>query len=107
LAHRGESADVLDLVEDHQREYFSYPGNRAKKLECKWVVMAGLAQDLPFEFEQDIVIDIQHRDVGLDGTVDQWVEEALGDVGAVPAVLDALGESGEVVLSVGVLDVLC
>ena len=68
--------------------------------------MAGLAKDLTLEFQQQIVIDIQDRKVGLDGACHKRIAESLCDVAAVAAVLDAFGESREVVLGVGVLNVL-
>ena len=69
------------------------------------VVIAGLLQDGRLELQQHLVESVEDLAVGLDAFPHQGVREVVAQSDSIASVVDALVEGGQVVLSVGVLDV--
>jgi hypothetical protein len=97
--------NVMDLVEDDQRQDLADAGHRAQAVEGAGVVLRGGAHDGELDLGEQRVIVVDQRQVQRDARPHARIGEALGDAGAVRLVRDLLLECGQVVLAGGVLDV--
>ena len=55
VLNSGESADVVDLVEDRERQNLADPRDRAEAMEGVWIVSLGLADQMELELTNDLV----------------------------------------------------
>ena len=105
VADSWKAVDVVDFVEDHQGEDFPDPGNSAKQVNGYGIMLWNECVDLSFDREDLFVKGVHECAVHPDGGTDHRVGETVFDTGAIGAAVDALFERGQVVLSIGVLDV--
>ena len=70
--------DVLDLVEDHQRQHLTDTGSRADELQGHRVMLAGLLQDRLLDLQQYLVEGVEDLDVGLYALPHHRFLEVLG-----------------------------
>ncbi len=98
-----EAVDVVDLVENHQREDRTHAGDRLQQMISDGVMMFGLPLDLRLEIEQDPVVDIEKMQICLNALLCAGLFESLGQSSAVRGGGDALAERWIIVLRVGVL----
>ena len=99
-----EAVDVVDLVEDHKGEDFPDTGDGTKQVNGYGIMIRNLCIDLSFDGEDLCVKGVHECAVHLDGGTDHRVGESVFDTGAIGATVYALFERGQVVLSIGVLD---
>ena len=104
IADSWEAVDVVDFVEDHQGEDFPDAGDGAKQVNGNGIMVGDLCIDLSFDGEDLCVKGVHECAVHLDGGTDHRVGESVFDTGAIGATVYALFERGQVVLSIGVLD---
>ena len=100
-----EAVDVVDFVEDHQGEDFPDAGNSAKQVNGYGIMFGNLCIDLSFDSEDLLVKGVHECAVHLDSGTNHGVGESVFYTGAIGAAVYALFEGGQVVLSIGVLDV--
>jgi len=100
-----EAVDVVNFVEDHQGEDFPDPGNSAKQVNGYGIMIGNVCSDLSFDSEDLCVKAVHECAVHLDSGTDHRVGESVFYSGAIGAAVYALFERGQVVLSIGVLDV--
>src|SRR5436305_1606151 len=101
----GEAAEVVNLVEQGQREDLSDAWDRAEEVELPVVVLADLMNQVELHVPDDLVVAVEQSHVGGDGHLDRVVVEVLDDGAAVLGLASPLVERRQVVLGVGVLDV--
>jgi hypothetical protein len=95
----------VDFVENHQGEDFPDAGNSAKQVNGYRIMFGNVRIDLSFDREDLFVKGVHDGGIHLDGGTDHRVGEPIFDTAAIRAAVDALFERGQVVLSIGVLDV--
>ena len=100
-----EAVDVVDFVEDHQGEDFSDAGDGAKQVNGYRIMLWNECVDLSFDREDLRVKGVHECGIHPDGGTDHRIGETVFDTGAIRAAVDALFKRGQVVLSIGVLDV--
>jgi len=100
-----EAVDVVYLVEDHQGEDFTNTGDTAKQVNGYGIMFGNLCVDLAFDSEDLLVEGVQECDIHLDSGTNHRVGEAVTYTGTIGPAVYAFFERGQVVLSIGVLDV--
>ena len=95
----------MDFVEDHQGEDFPDAGDTAKQVNGYGIMFRNLCIDLSFDSEDLRVKAVHKCSIHLDSGTDHGVGESVFDTAAIGAAVYALFERGQVVLSIGVLDV--
>jgi hypothetical protein len=101
----GEPAEVVNLVEQGQREDLTDAWDRAQKVEFPVPVLADLVNQIELHIADDLVIAFEQSNVGGDGHLDGFVVEVLDDGSSILGLVSALLQGRQVVLRVGVLDV--
>jgi len=101
----GEAADVVDLVEEGQREDLADPWDGAKAVEGMGVVDLGGADEMELDLGEELVVDINEVHIHLDHGTHAGVFEAIGHIDAVGGISELFAKRGQIVLGVGVLDV--
>ena len=104
VADSWEAVDVVDFVEDHQGEDFSDAGDGAKQVNGYRIMFGNVRIDLSFDGEDLFVKGVHECGIRLDGGTDHRVGESVFDTAAIRASVYAFFERGQVVLSIGVLD---
>ncbi len=97
-----ESFDVVDLVEDRQRQDLADAGNGAEPVKGLRVVLLGAANEMEFELGDDGVVELDQLEVDLEALARIGVGKPLGDAFSVGLVGDPPRRFLEVVLVVGV-----
>ena len=105
VAHCGETANVVDLVEDHQGQGFPHAGNASQQMKGYRIVFGNLGVDLSFDGEDLLVDGIHQCPMHLHTGADHRVVEAPAYAGTIGSAVNPFLEVREVVLGVGVLDV--
>jgi len=100
-----EASDVLDLVENHERQDLADAGHRAQAVKGLGIVLLGAADEVQLELADGLVVMRDHLEIDLDAPADVGVGEGLGHADTVGSMGDLRGGHGKVVLVVGVLDV--
>ena len=100
-----EAVDVVDFVEDHQGEDFPDTGDGTKQMNGHGIMFGNVRIDLSFDGEDLCVKGVHECGIYVDGGTNHRVGETVFDTGAIGATVYALFERGQVVLSIGVLDV--
>ena len=90
----GEAVNVVDLIEDRQRQDLADAGHRFEMEEARGVVLFDGTDDVPFELTDLPVVDLDESEVGLDALADARIDELLGDAVAVGAVSSAWAQLG-------------
>ena len=93
-----EAVDVVDLVEDHHGEDFAHSGNTSKQVYGYGIMFRNLCEDL-------LVKGAHECSIRLDTGTNHRVCEAICYTYTIGLAVYALFERGQVVLSIGVLDV--
>src|SRR5215218_3480789 len=101
----GEAAEVVNLVEQGQRENLSDARDGAQEEEVPVVVLADLVKQVELHVTDDLIVAVEQSDVGGDGHLDGVVVEVFDDGASILGLVGALLEDRQVVLRVGVLDV--
>jgi len=83
VLHATEAADVLDFVEQNQRENLAHARDRAEQVVGLGIVDLRGAGQLQLDLVEDLVIDVNEIDIDLDRGLDAGIGEAFGDVLAV------------------------
>ena len=100
-----EACDVVDLVEDRERQDLANARNRAKPVVGLGVVLLGPALEVKLQVTNDVVVLLDQREVDLHALAGVGLGEGLGNALAIGLVGDLRRGHGQVVLVVGVLDV--
>jgi hypothetical protein len=101
----GEAAEVVNLVEQGQREDFSNSRNRTEKIELSVAVLADLVNQVELHVPDDLVVAVEQFNVSGNGHLDCNVVEVLDDGTSIRCLVGPLFQGRQVVLGVGVLDV--
>jgi hypothetical protein len=100
-----EAAQVVNLVEQGQREDLSNAWNGAQEEELPVVVLTDLMDQVELHVPDDLVVAVEQSDVRGNGHLDDIVVEVLDDGTSVLGLIGPLVQGRQVVLGVGVLDV--
>ncbi len=100
-----EAVDVVDLVEDHQGEDFTHAWDTSKKVYGHGIMFRNLCDDLSFDSEDLLVNGVHECGIRFDTDTNHRVCEAICYTYTIGLAVYTLFERGQVVLSVGVLDV--
>jgi hypothetical protein len=100
-----EARDVIDLIQQRQREDVTNARDGSQQIEFGLVVLPDLVQQEQLEIPERLVVGTQEGDIGGDGHLDSLVVKVLDDRPAVFGLVDPLLEDRQIVSSVGVLDV--
>jgi hypothetical protein len=103
VLHPREAVDVMDLVEEHQRQDLADPRHRAQPIEGVYIVHLGGFAQVQLELTEESIVLVDQGQVRLDALTDLGVAKPLGQPPAVAVVRD-LAEGGQEVLTGGVLD---
>ena len=103
--HGSKAFDVVDLIQDRQRQDLADPGHRAQSVIVLGVVLLGAVFEVALEIPNQGVVALDQREVDLHTLAHIRLGKRLGDAFAVGLVGDLGLRRSEVVLMVGVLDV--
>ena len=79
MLHPGEAIDVVNLVEDRERQGLTDAGDCLQSLVGVAIVSARLAKDREFEVSDDGVVVVDELEVGGEVRLDGDVIEGLGN----------------------------
>ena len=105
LLHAIKARNVVDLVEDGQREDLADARDRPQAVERIGVVALRVTDEGRLQLADQGVIVVQERDIDFDAFAHAGVGETLGQAVAVRRIRDALLECRQLVLVARVLDV--
>ncbi len=101
----GKSIDLVDFIEHDHGKDRPDAMDRSEEHQCVGVMMLRVLKDMTFQTPLEMVDVVDQFEVDFDAPPDIGIGELLGDTLPVTAVGDLPAELGQVVLSIGVLDV--
>jgi hypothetical protein len=101
----GEAPDVVDFVEEDEAKDLPHPWDTPEQVPAVDIVSLGAFFDVALELTEEVVVEVEQLKIDLDAFANRGIREAVGDSIAVCLEGDLLLELGQVVLTVGVLDV--
>ena len=100
-----KARDVVDLVEDGQREDLANPWHRAEPMKRVGIVAFRFPDDRELEVGDARIVLVDQRDVDRDALLHTRIGKVLHDSLAISAIGELPPEDGQVVLRARVLDV--
>ena len=100
-----KARDVVNLVENGQREDLADARHRAKPMKRVRIVAFGLADDGEFEIIDERIVLVDQRDVDLDALLHTRIGKVLHDPVTIGPIGELSPEDRQVVLRARVLDV--
>jgi hypothetical protein len=101
----GETVDVVDLVEDDEREDGPDAVDGPQEIEGVGIVVPGISEDVAFEIAREAIEMVDELEIDLDASSNVGVNELTGDTLSMDLVGDLFTELGKVALAIGILDV--
>jgi len=105
ILHAWESLDVVDLVEQDEREDLPDAWDRLQEREAVGVVLLGGPAEIEFQGGNLAIVKVDELEVDLDALACTGIVESLGDSESIGLSIDTAFELTEVVLTARVLDV--
>ena len=105
ILHPGKASDVVDLVEEDKAKDLSHPWDASEQVPGVDIVSFGALLDGALDLTEEPVVEVEKLEIDLDAFAHRGIREVLEDSIAICLEGDLLPELGEVVLTVGILDV--
>src|SRR6185369_4163767 len=99
ILHAGKPRNVLNLIENDQRQNLSDPWHGLEPRKRLHIVRFGTAREIQFHFAQQVVVVINERNVDLYRLVDTGIGEMLGDAFPIRSVRQSFADLWEIVLT--------
>jgi hypothetical protein len=78
VAHFREAADVVDLVEQDERENLADAGDRTQALVRVAVIDLGVTFEIEFDLGEALIVRTDERQIGLDAQLHRRIVEVIG-----------------------------
>jgi hypothetical protein len=96
--------DVMDFIQQHEGQNLANPRDRAQAVENLGIVRLGGVDKRELKLRKEAVVGVEQRQVDLDALLDGGIGEAFRDPLPVGLVGELLADFGQLVLTVGILD---
>ena len=100
-----KALNVLDLIEQDQGQDLPDPRHGLEPRKSLYVVGLGTARKIEFHLAEQLVIVIKERHIYLYRLADTGIGEMVSHVFAVRFVCESFADLGEIVLTIGIVNV--
>jgi hypothetical protein len=95
----------MDFIQQHQTQNLTDARNGAQLVERIGIVLLGRFENGQFHIAEQAVVVVNEREIDFDALLHRRIGKPLGDAVAVRLVGNLLANLGQVVLTIGILDV--
>jgi len=105
ILHPWETLDVMNLVEQNEAQDFSDPGHDLEQVQGLGIVLLCRFDNVSFHIAEEMVVVPDQREVDFHALLDGRIGKALGDADTIGFVGELFPDLGQVILTVGIVDV--